>query len=377
MENSFNPFLLSGYKGPAYFCNRTNETTLLKNHIKNNINTTLFSMRRLGKTGLIHHVFNSYKANNKIACIYTDILGTCNLKEFTNQLATAIYNYFPENKGVGKKILETIKLLRPLISYDAISGSPELRFELGDSKQYEKTIQQLFSFLDGQNKKVVFAIDEFQQILEYPEKNIEAVLRTHIQHLKNTNFVFCGSNQKMMHEIFNNAKRPFFASCTNMHLDFIDPKEYAMFISTIFNENKRKISADAIAFILEWTAGHTFYTQYLCNFLFASNLKHIELVDVQTNAIEILKQNEPTFYQYRNLITTAQWNLLHAIASETKLYKAHSKEFINKYRLGTSSMVTRGIDSLLEKELIYYTTGTSRPYYEVYDKFLMRWLQHK
>lgn len=375
-NDGINPFLVSGYKGARYFCNRKNETDLLKSHIKNNKNTSLFAIRRLGKTGLIQHVFESYKSNPKIACIYIDILGTKNLKEFTNQLATVIYNRFPENKNIGKRLVEIIKLLRPLISYDPLSGQPELSFELGESKQYEKTIQQLFTFLDQQNIKVVFAIDEFQQILEYPEKNTEGLLRTHIQLLKNTNFIFCGSNQKIMYEIFNNAKRPFFASCSNMNIDFIEAKEYGIFITNTFAQHKRKISPDAVAFIIEWTGCHTFYTQYLCNFLFASNLKNIEYTDAQNSAIEILKQNESTFYQYRNLITFAQWNLLQAIAKENKLHKAHSKEFIHKYRLGTSSMVTRGIESLLEKEMIYYNAGLDKPYYQVYDKFLMRWLQY-
>lgn len=375
MYRDVNPFLVSGYKGPAYFCDRKSETALLKGNIRNNKNTSLFAIRRLGKTGLIHHVFESYRSNRKIACIYADILGTKNLKEFTNQLATVIYNRFPDNKGIGKKLLGVIKLLRPLISYDALSGSPELSFELGEVKQYEKTIHQLFTFLDQQKIQIVFAIDEFQQILEYPEKNTEALLRTHIQMLKNTNFIFCGSNQKMMHKIFNSAKSPFYASCSALHLDFIDQREYENFIKGVFLASKRKISDEALTFILEWTVRHTFYTQHFCNFLFASNLKHMDYDDVKNCAVEILKQNESTFYQYRNLITDAQWNLLQAIAKENRVYKAHSKEFIHKYRLGTSSMITRGMEALLEKELIYYNAGVAKPYYEVYDKFLLRWMQ--
>ncbi len=377
MEKDFNPFLVSGYKGSEYFCDRVNETTLLKSHIKNNKNTTLFAIRRLGKTGLIHHVFESFNKSNTIACIYVDILGTKNLKEFTNQLATAIYNRFPENRGIGKKIVDAIKLLRPLISYDSLSGSPELSFELGEAKQYEKTIQQLFTFLDQQKIKTVFAIDEFQQILEYPEKNTEALLRTYIQQLKNVNFIFCGSNQKMMHEIFNSAKRPFFASCSNVNLNFIALHEYEVFITNTFKLKNRKISTDSVSFILDWTKQHTFYTQYFCNFLYALNIKQIALGDVQKAAIEILIQNESIYYQYRNLLTDSQWNLLQAVANENKLFKAHSKKFIDKYKLGTSSMVTRGLESLLQKEMIYYNAGVEQPYYEVYDKFLMRWLQHK
>lgn len=377
MEKEFNPFLVTHYKDAFHFCDRENETTQLKKNIQNNINTTLFAIRRVGKTGLIHHVFNSYAKNTKVVCIYVDILSSKNLKEFTNLLATVIYNRFPENKSLGKKIIEAIKQLRPFISFDELSGSPEITFDLTETKRYEKTIQQLFTFLDQQNIKIVFAIDEFQQILEYPEKNVEALLRTHIQTLKNTNFIFCGSNQKMMNEIFNSAKRPFFASCSNLHLNFIEENKYAAFIEKIFTNSKRKITKDSIQYVLNFTNCHTFYTQFFCNYLYSINKKAVQLADVKQAAIDILKLNENTFFQYRNLLTTSQWQLLSAISKEEKLFKAHSKNFIQKYNLGTSSMVTRGIEALLEKEMIFYNSTIETSYYQTYDKFLMRWMQNK
>ena len=377
MDDKFNPFLVSGYKSAQYFCDRVTETARLKSHVQNGKNTTLFAIRRLGKTGLIHHLFQGYARNNKVACIYLDILGTKNLSEFTNQLATAIYNRFPEQKGLGKKIIAAIQSLRPLISFDTLTGNPELSFELNNVKSYERTIEQLFRFLDQQRITVVFAIDEFQQILAYPEKNTEAILRTHIQSLKNTRFIFCGSNQQMMHEIFNDTKRPFFASCMNMTLDFIDAKTYGEFIVGTFAREKRSIVPEAIDFILSWTKQHTFYTQYVCNYLFATNKKKIKLEDVQQAMVDILEQNEHVYYQYKNLLTDAQWRFLMAIAKEEKLHNPHAKKFIGKYQLGTSSMVTRLLDALLTKDMIYLNAGVEQPYYEVYDKFLMRWLQRK
>jgi len=375
MKKEFNPFLVSGYRGPDWFCDRKTETQTIKRNINNNINTTLFSIRRIGKTGLLQHVLNSYKNNTKTLCLYVDILSSTCLKDLTNLLATVIYNSVPENKGFGKKITEAIKTLRPQISFDTLTGSPELSFELSQVKQYEKTIQQLFEFLDSQNKKIIIAIDEFQQILEYPEKNTESVLRTHIQSLKNTQFIFSGSNQKMMHEIFNSARRPFYASCSNLNLGLINKEVYANFINNIFVNSKRKVSEAGIDFILEFTCCHTFYTQYFCNYLYASELKNINLNDVHNIAVEILKLNETTFFQYRNLLTTAQWQLLCAISKEEKVYKAHSKTFINKYKLGTSSLISRGLEALLEKEMIFYNASVEHPYYETYDKYLMRWMQ--
>lgn len=344
--------------------------------MQSGMNVTLFAIRRLGKTGLIHHVFYPYSNHKKAACIYIDILATKNIADLTNHLATAVYNRFPPQKAIGKKIMELFQRFRPVISFDELSGTPSLSLTIETKAQKENTIGQILSFLDKQNIKIVIAIDEFQQILEYPEKNTEALLRTYMQQLKNTSFIFCGSNQKMMHEIFNSAKRPFFASCTNIKLDYIAEFDYKKFIIQKFKEHKRTMNNECLDFICNWTKLHTFYTQYFCATLFNKTLKTYTVKEAHETALAILKLNEGTFFQYRNLVTAAQWNLLKAIANEEQVFQPQAKTFIHKHQLGTPALVKRGIDALLIKELIFYNAAVETPYYEVYDKFLMRWLQY-
>lgn len=377
MKSLLNPFPLGVYNGPEYFCNRSAEVKEINQMINHGANIALFAIRRLGKTGLIHHVFNGHKSNKETACIYVDILATRNIAEFTNLIATAVYNKFPQQNTLGKKISELFKRFRPTITFDELSGTPSLSLTIDTKTQKENTIGQIFQFLDKQKVKVVFAIDEFQQILEYPESNTEAILRTQIQQLKNTTFIFCGSNQKMMHQIFNSAKRPFFGSCSNLNLGYIDEKDYQSFIKKKFNQRQRTIDDEALDFICRWTCLHTFYTQHFCHTLFNKNKVHSTLKDVRETAIEILNLNEGIYFQYKNLLTAAQWNLLRAIACEEHVYQPQSKLFIEKYKLGTPALVKRGLDALLEKEMIFYQSGVEKPYYEVYDKFLMRWLQYK
>ncbi|MCE9539009.1 MAG: ATP-binding protein [Bacteroidetes bacterium] len=371
-----NPFLINNYLSPDYFCDRESETKTLLDNIHNQSNTVFFAQRRVGKTALIQHVFYLLK-KKEITSIYIDIYATQNLKDFTNQLANSIYNIFPENKSMSKRFWEAIKLLRPIISVDEISGTPQLSLDITQNKQFEKTIPQLLHFLDVQNIKTVIAIDEFQQILNYPEKNVEALLRTSIQQLKNVHFVFCGSNQKMMHHIFNSAKRPFYASTKNITLQKIDSTIYAHFIKEQFEKHKFKINTNDIELILELSDSHTYYTQRLCHEIFANGIKTITADSILQTINHILLDNEGVYFQYRNLITPAQWNLLKAIAIEHKIEQPYAQKFMYKHNLGTSANVKRGIEALVEKEMIYYNTGVAKPYYEVYDKFLMRWLQYK
>jgi AAA+ ATPase superfamily predicted ATPase len=369
-----NPFITTGYRDPSTFCNRENETKTLQELIKNGHHIAIFAIRRIGKTGLIHHIFHQYLPNKNMATLYFDILASSNLNDFINQLATEVYNRFPPNKAIGKKIKEMIQQFRPTISFDPLSGSPQISLSAENKSQKESTLGQILGFLDQQNIPIIIAIDEFQQILNYPEKNVEALLRTYMQRMKNINFIFCGSNQEMMHEIFNSAKKPFFGSCTNMHLGYIDSADYKAFIKKQFTNNKRSIDEESLDFVCNWTGLHTFYTQYFCKMLYSKGFQKITLKECKETALEILKQNEHIYFQYKNLLTQAQWNLLIAIAKEERVSKIQSKKFIQTHQLGTPSLVKRGVESLLHKEMIFYNSSASTPYYEVYDKFLMRWM---
>lgn len=374
MNNESNPFLVKGYLGPELFCDRKEETLGLVRNINNNVNTTLTSLRRMGKTGLLFHVMETLKKKKVANVVYMDAYSTVNIKEFTNAFATAVLNAFPENKPLGKKLLEWIKSLRPVISFDPLSGSPEVTMDFVKYESYEHTLAGLFALLEKQPAKVAVIIDEFQQVSNYPEKNIEARLRTLIQPLKKTTFIFSGSDQHLLSEMFNNTKRPFFASTHIMHLKPIKHELYAEFISDKFTAGKKKINAAAIDFILEFTRAHTFYTQTLCNRIYSSGKKDIKKETAEDIAYQLLGEQEVIYFQYRNLLTTIQWNLLKAIAIEEKVFKPTSKNFINTHNLESASHVQKTLAALLYKEMIYKDDNEIGSFYRIYDCFLSRWL---
>jgi AAA+ ATPase superfamily predicted ATPase len=372
-----NPFLVSGYHSSDLFCDRETETAQLIENATNGINTTLLSLRRMGKTGLLLHTLQQLQQKKKGTGIYVDIFDTENLRDFTNNLATAMLHAFPQKHPFWKKAMNFIKQLRPVISYDEFTGLPQVTLDYTQLKQYEYTLQGIFSFLDSQNKLIVIGIDEFQQITQYPEKNIEAILRSQIQKLKNVRFIFSGSSPHLLAEMFHHAKRPFFASTETIELNEINPDEYRAFIIRHFSAHKRKISGQALDFILYFSKSHTFYTQTLCNKLFATGEKSIQMDIVQSMAYQLLKQNETVYFQYRTLLTANQWSMLKAIAKEDRMYAPNSKEMARKYQLGPSSVIQRGIDALLTKEMIYTKETEEGKYYCVYDCFLARWLEQK
>ena len=53
MKKLLNPFLLTGFYGKEYLCDRVSELNELKDHFNNERNVVLFSWRRIGKTALL------------------------------------------------------------------------------------------------------------------------------------------------------------------------------------------------------------------------------------------------------------------------------------------------------------------------------------
>lgn len=377
MDLNRNPFPVSGYFGSEYFCNRSKETKNIVLKAENGVNTTLISIRRMGKTGLIQHVFNQLSKENKTVGIYIDIFHTQNLADFINKFATTVVQSFPVSQPIGKKILAIIKQLRPLISYDQLTGNPEISFDFQQPAEYEHSLKNILDFLDAQNKPILIAIDEFQQIVNYPEKNVEALLRSNIQSLKNIQFIFSGSHKHLMMELFNNAKRPFYSSTQTLYLGSIEKQDYATFIEAKINHINRTIEPEAIQFILDWTDIHTYYTQVICNRIVATGTRKITLEKVKAVCNVVLEEQSGTYFQYRNMLTTAQWQFLQAVAKENRLYHPTAKDFIQKHKLGTPASVKRTLESVLTKELIFQETDEKGNYYRIYDIFLSRWLARK
>ena len=377
MKKKNNPFLLKGYVSKELFCNREKEVEELFTNVTNGIDTTLISARRMGKTGLLFRFFDHLNEHGNIKSIYVDIFSSRSLSEFIKLLAEAILSRFPEKTPLGTKFMEFIKGFRPLIGYDPLTGQPQIQINYQSAQEKEYTLQGLFNFLESQNELIVIAIDEFQQIADYPEKNIEALLRTYTQNLKNIRFIFCGSRKNMMINLFSNVKRPFFASTQYLLLEKIDREIYSVFIRNKLTEAGIDITEEALTMVFDWSLTHTFYTQSLCNILYYIAESQITIDTVKLACIELLKRNEPVFYQYRQLLTTAQWNYLIAIAKEREVKQLTAQKFISQYEIGTPANSRRISKALLDKELLLELTNKKETSYRVYDVFLSRWLENE
>lgn len=328
-----NPFVLNGYIGKEYFCDREHEVQKLLEHISNGVNVTLVSPRRVGKTGLIEHLFHQKEVEENYYTFLIDIYATKTIEEMVAQMA--------------KSILSTLK-------------SPQ------------NSLDEIFRYIENADKPCIVAIDEFQTISEYPDVKAEALLRTYVQHCHNAQFIFAGSKRTMIVEMFSKHSRPFYQSTTIMSVPKLDIEKYRAFAVSHFEKGGKGLSPDVVDEVYDMFEGVTWYLQRVMNKLYMLTPTS-ETCDNHyiPNAIEdILDENQMAYEALLYQIPSRQKALLMAICAEGKASSITSTAFVRKHSLSSSSSVQSAIRGLLDKELVTSENGS----YEVYDKFLAIWL---
>lgn len=367
-----NPFIISGYEGAEYFCDREAETHRLCNEIVNGNNVALIATRRIGKSGLIHHCFGQDDLNCYLT-FFIDIYDTCSLSELVFRMSQEIVRRL---KPRGLKMLhsfwDAVHSLQAGITISPM-GEPSFNVQVGDIHHPETTLDEIFDYLERAESPCIVAIDEFQQISQYPEKNIEATLRTYIQRCHNARFIFAGSQRHVMSEMFTSAARPFFQSVSVMHLDVIDIDKYDAFARYHFEAAGKHLASGVTEVVYSYSRGITWYSQKLYNTLFSQTAVGETCTpdDVHSALNYILDTLEYSFKETLFRIPEKQKALLVALAKSGPSKSITSSNFIHSNRLSSSSSVQSAIRGLLDKDFVTMEQGI----YSIYNLFLEYWIK--
>lgn len=373
MAKEINPFIVTGKIEPQYFCDRVQESAKLLKSITNGNNLVIISPRRMGKTGLIRFCYEKPEIKESYYTFFIDILHTSSLREFTYLLGKEIYeSLLPRSKKMALAFVQALKSINGKFGFDPMINMPTFSVELGDIDRPEYTLEEIFKSLATADQPCIVAIDEFQQISKYPEKNIEALLRTHIQKITNSNFIFAGSERSMMQAMFLSSARPFYRSADVMELNAIDKDIYVPFIVEHFESRKRKINPENVGKVYDLFKGHTFYIQKTFNESFADTPADDEctLEMIRTAINSMIAYNETIFREILSNIPEKQKELLYAIAKEGNAKQILSGAFIKRYSLASSSSVQAATKKLIDKDLITETNNV----YSVTDKLFAMWI---
>jgi AAA+ ATPase superfamily predicted ATPase len=355
MAMNINPFVLSPAIPDELFCDRQKESASLMKSIVNQENVVLISPRRVGKTGLIYHCFNQPDIRDNFVTVSIDILHTTSFQEFIKELGTAVFNTIAKrSEYLTKLFITTLRSLSGSFGIDPVTFMPTFDLKLGQINMPEYTLDEIFAYLEKADKPCLVAIDEFQQITRYQDRNIEALLRGRIQKLTNTHFIFAGSERRMMNEMFFSDKRPFFQSATLLQLEPIDLTVYTNFAVQQFMAANKNIEPEAIEWAYNTFDGVTLYIHKLLHDTFADTLSGstCTLTVMKQAAEQLLQQNGKRLQELLAYVTEQQKELLYAIAADRYVQRITSSDFVRRHHLKSASAVQSAVKRLLDLDLI-------------------------
>ncbi len=353
-----NPFVLGKDIPEELFCDRDEETHTLVKQVNNGRNVAVISHRRLGKTGLIHHLFKQEEIASTYYTFYVDLYATSSLADFVQVFSNEVYQSLKSKSSrFLEKFFAMMQSLRIGYSIDSMTGETTFHIGVGEIHSPQTTLSEIFNYLEAADKPCLVAIDEFQQIGAYSEHNIEALLRTYIQRCGNTSFIFSGSKRQTMSNMFNSPAKPFYNSAISMGLAPIPIDTYTDFTKRMFSERGKSIEEEVVHQVYEKYEGYTWFVHMLMNELFSmTNHGDTCTSDYVPHAEDaILRLQEVSYESTLAMLPVKQKQVLFAIASEGLAMNVTSGTFIKKHRLPSPSSLQTALKALIDKSIVMRT----------------------
>lgn len=301
--------------------------------------------------------------------VYLDIYSVEDLASFTRLFATEVVSAMdtPLRKA-GKGILNFFKSCRPTATptQDGIRWSFEL-----EKSESEATLKDTFEYLRASGRECVIAIDEFQQVREFPEGGVEALVRGYVQNLDNVHFIFAGSRRHLMQEMFALPRGPFYKSTQLMELGLIDRDAYRKFAKGLFRKCGRGFREAVFDSLYDRFGGITWYIQAVLNrtWEYADGMSRIEDVDEAVDAL--VAESDFTYGDLMRSQTTTEQLLLRAVAAENRVKEISGRDFVDRYSLPSPSTIRSAVADLVSRDLLYRDADG----YIVYDRIFDLWLK--
>jgi len=372
-----NPFTLKEIPSGAAFCNRQKEMRDLITFTSARQNVLLYSPRRYGKTSLVKKVQGHLESDGAITA-YCDLFGVTSIEDIAGRIARSIYTITRRDENLFQKAVRFLTSFRPVLSPSpdgGISVSVQPAYSMSQSWELlDNTMEALGRFVQDVSNLVHVALDEFQEITEIENSlRIEGRLRHFIQGMKCA-FVFVGSRRRILLDMFNNRKRPFFQSTINYELGPLPIEELLEFMVSGFEGAGKALSRDLGKQICELLGQHPYYIQKFCFFLFNRVEKSVTPEQISDTYRMLLESERALFEALIRRLTVTQIALLTAIAKEptNKLFPV---EYMERHRLKSTGGIQRSLSVLTAEDLVEQNPEDGA--WSVVDPLFRQWLVEK
>ena len=355
------PFIFGKIAKNENFTDREKETDRLVTNFDSLINTIIISPRRWGKSSLVEKAASIACANkNSLRICRIDLFSVRNEEQFYELLALAVLksasSKWQESVDAAKRFL--VRLVPKIVLNADISNEFSLNFDWKELRNDPREVLDLAEKVASEKGfRMVVCIDEFQNISGFDDPLFfQKRLRSHWQEHQNVSYCLYGSKRHMMLDVFTNPSMPFYKFGDMIFLEKIDTPSWIDFISERFSATGKTISNNQAELIVRLADNHPYYVQQLSQqvWLRTKDECHDEIVEQAHQSL--VEQLSLLFATITETLSNSQISFLEAIvAGETAL---SSSEVIEKYRLNSSSNVTRSRKALIDKEILDNNAGT-------------------
>jgi hypothetical protein len=356
-----NPFKFGTIVDGPYFTDREEEIVRIASHLNSENHLTLISPRRFGKTSLIRKVINESQRKN----IFLDMQLILSSEDFASQLLRRIYRIYPVQKL--KSYLKSFRLI-PVVNINPATGETEISFNPG-AKDFIplEDVLNLIEKLGSAKNKMIVVMDEFQEIFRI-SSGLDRFLRSVMQNHNNINYIFMGSSESMIREIFEKKSSPFYRFGSLMTLSKIGHDNFLQFLIekfAVISDKSKELSGS----ILDITDSHPYYTQQLAFTVWEQLIRSGYSSDiVKTSADEIVRSHDNDYERLWNTLNRTDMIVLTGMSLND--ISPLSDEFSNLYGAGASSTVFSTLQRLARKGMLVKEGSV----YRIDDPFFKRWI---
>jgi AAA+ ATPase superfamily predicted ATPase len=281
---------------------RQQELRLIRELLLAGQSVVIIAPRRMGKTSLMIELINQLRSEDYFIT-HVDFFSTSNIPTLARRIVESVFS----NKKLDKYFRQALVNIADVFKNISFKSEIEdfsfiLEFESKAKSAPLDLLADSINMIDKyaikHNKKMLAAFDEFGDIKKLDGVHIVKLFRSVIQTQQNTAFIFTGSYESVMSELFVSKNAPFYRMTRIIELGNISREDFLPYLHKTLHENGINAENSRIEEILDFTNGHPYYTQlYLQQLIISHKLYLAQQFPTHNQLIEQLLLVEKSFLE--------------------------------------------------------------------------------
>lgn len=287
-----NPFKFGTVVENEFFTDRKEELEAVKEMLDSENHLVLISPRRYGKSSLI----NKALLQMNRPYILIDMMQVLSIQDFAMHIVRGVFRLFPMERL--RHFLSNFRI-QPTINYNPQTNNWNISVTTSSSESELYLLEDAMDLLQrvtSPEARLIVVLDEFQEVIEI-SRNFDKQLRAIMQRQKCLNYIFMGSQESMMTDIFEKKKSPFYHFGERMTLRKIPKEDFFSYIVERLPDDDTEHCNNIAEEILSFTNVHPYYTQQLASVTYRRMKYSNEYEGVVENAIILIVQEHDLDYE--------------------------------------------------------------------------------